>query len=50
MNHISDNGGKFIIIPATRSEKSWFQEYLKDHGMGSGGTLSHRGIIPVFYF
>ena len=32
MNHISDNGGRFItVLPATGSESSWFREYVKDH-------------------
>ena len=32
MNHISDNKGKFItVLPASRSESTWFHEYVKNH-------------------
>jgi transposase len=32
MKYINENHGKFItLLPATRSETSWFHEYIQDH-------------------
>ncbi|EQD75426.1 transposase IS4 family protein, partial [mine drainage metagenome] len=32
MKYINENHGKFItVLPATRSETSWFHEYIQDH-------------------
>ena len=32
MKYINENHGKFItLLPATRSENSWFHEYIQDH-------------------
>ncbi|MCL5989042.1 MAG: IS1634 family transposase [Candidatus Thermoplasmatota archaeon] len=43
MNHISDNGGKFItVMPATRSESTWFHEYVKDHDIEWEDAFSRK--------
>ena len=43
MNHISGNGGKFItVMPATRSESTWFHEYAKDHDIEWKDAFSRR--------
>ena len=44
MNHISGNKGKFItVLPASRSESTWFHEYVKDHKIDWKNACSRKG-------